>query len=220
MGFLQSNALTKVPDLSRFTELKGIYLENNAIGGVESDTFAANTKLEVMILNNNFITELPADLLASNTVLKSFQVAFNYIKSLPVMLFSTTPKLELMSLVDNRLTGFELGTFDDLVSLQYLNTFINNISVLKSSLFGSWSAKLEVLIIFLYQTTPVPPLVIEDGVFDKLPSLIDIASYTSGNIINPTDVANNPSIKTVLYGSQFDILAPLPEPALVNEALL
>ena len=246
--FLHQNALTKIPSLSRFKELKGIYLENNAIeGALDSGTFAANTKLEVILLNNNFIAEFPADLLASNTALKEFQSNFNYLENIPASLFSNTPNLEILSLVDNKLTGFELGTFsglgllkllafgqqgkaqnqgkifnedglpdgifDDLVSLEYLSTFINGIGTLKNSLFGAWSAKVESIAIFL--NDPSTPLVVENGVFDKLPSLIDFASYTSGNIVNPTDVANNPNIKFVLYGSQFDILAPLPKPELV-----
>jgi len=63
-------------------------------------------------------------------------------------------------------------------------------------------------------------LVVEEGVFDKLPNIIDFTSYSSGNIINPADVANNANIRQVLYGSQFDINAPLPEPALYNAALI
>jgi len=252
--FLHANALTKVPDLSRFTELKGIYLENNALAMLESDDFASNTKLQILNLSNNFITEIPADLLAPLTDLKAFFFNFNYISAVPVTLFSTTTNIEMISVVENKLTKFEAdtfaglgslkllafgqqgkaldrgkifsadgipdGLFDDLVSLEYFSTFINSIGILKESWFGAWSANLEALAIFLYQTGPVPPLVIEDGVFDKLPSLIDFASYTSGNIINPGDVTNNPNLLTVLYGSQFDILAPLPEPALYNAALI
>jgi len=251
--FLHQNALTKVPDLSRFTELKGIYLENNAISLLESDTFAANTNLEIINLSNNFVTDLPVDLLTANTALKAFFFNFNYITSVPVTFLSTLSALELVSFVDNKLTGFELGTFDglgnvkllafgqqgkagnngnifsadglpdglfdDLVSLEYLSSFINGVGVLKNSLFGDWSSKIESIAIFLYQRGPVPPLVVEDGVFDKLPNLIDFSSYSSGNIINPADVENNANIKTVLYGSQFDILAPLPEPALFKEDL-
>jgi len=252
--FLHANALTKVPDLSRFTDLKGIYLENNALTVLESDDFASNSKLEILNLSNNFITEIPDDLLASVTDLKSFFFNFNYVTAIPATLFGTTTDIELISLVDNKLTEFEAGTFaglgslkllafgqqgkaadrgkifsadgipdglfDDLVSLEYFSTFINAVGVLKESWFGDWSANLEVIAIFLYQTGPVPPLVIEDGVFDKLPSLIDIAAYSSGNVIEPTDVSNNPNLLTVLYGSQFDILAPLPEPALYNAALI
>merc|ERR1712119_249337 len=143
--------------------------------------------------------------------------------------------LEMIALVDNKLTAFESGTFNgqifdangipddlfkDLVSLEYLSTFINNVGVLKNVWFGAWSAKLESIAIFLYQTAPKPPLVIEDGVFDKLPSLIDISTYTSGNVISPTDVVSNKDIMTVLYGSQFDINIPLPEPALYKEDLI
>jgi len=255
--FLHANALTKVPDLSRFTELKGIYLENNALAMLESDDFASNTKLQILNLSNNFITEIPADLLAPLTDLKTFFFNFNYITAVPATLFSTTTDIELISFVDNKLTEFESdtfaglrslkllafgqqgkaldrgkifsadsipdGLFDDLVSLEYFSTFINGVGVLKESWFGDWSANLEGIAIFLYQLPtkgPIPPLVIEDGVFDKLPSLIDIATYSSGNIINPGDVTNNKKLLTVLYGSQFGILAPLPEPALFNAALV
>jgi len=252
--FLHQNALTKVPDLSRFTELKGIYLENNAISMLESDTFAANTNIEIINLSNNFVTELPADLLSANTALKALFLNFNYITNVPVTFLSTLSALELVSFVDNKLTGFELGTFDglgnvkllafgqqgkggdrgkvftadglpdglfdDLVSLEYFSTFINSVGVLKDSFFGAWSSKIESIAIFLYQTGPVPPLVVEEGVFDKLPNIIDFTSYSSGNIINPADVANNANIRQVLYGSQFDINAPLPEPALYNAALI
>lgn len=252
--YLHQNALTKIPDLSRFTELKGVYFENNAITSLESDDFASNTKLEVINLSNNFITELPADLLATTTDLKAFFFNFNYITSIPTTFFATTPDIEIIVVVDNNLPGFELGTFDglsklkslgfgqqgkaanrgqvmsadgvpdglfdDLVSLEYMSTFINGIGVLRESFFGAWSANVEAIAIFLYQTSPIPPLVIEDGVFEKLPSLIDFATYSSGNVVNPDDVATNTNLKHMLYGSQFDILAPLPEPALYNAALL
>jgi len=248
--FLNVNSLTKVPDLSRFTELKGIYLENNAIDTLSSDDFANNTKLEIINVNNNFIADLPADIFFPLPKLKAFFATFNYIPSLSVTQFQNNPELEMLAVVDNSISEFELGTFDglaslqllaisqqangvileddglpdglfnDLVSLEYLSSFINGVGTLRNSLFGDWSANLEAMTFFLLNTYPVDgiPLVIEDGVFDKLPNLIHFASYTSGNVINPTDVSNNTKIRTVLYGSQFDILTPLPRPDINGNA--
>jgi len=257
--FLQTNALTKVPDLYRFTALKGIYLEHNAIDMLEPNDFANNKNLEIINLSNNFIIDLPGDIFAPLAKLKALYFNFNYIKMLPSTTFSVNTEIEMIAVGDNQLTGFEEGTFDglsslkllafgqqgkhlnrgrifgkdgipdglfdDLVSLEYLSTFINDIGILKNSMFGDWSAKLESIAIFLYAPPQAPKsnppaLIIEDGVFGKLPNLIDIAAYTSGNVISPDDMTSNTKIKTVLYGSQFSVLAPLPEPALYKADLV
>lgn len=248
--FLLANLLTKVPDLSRFTELKGIFLKNNAIDTLTSNDFAANTKLEVLSLEGNFITVVPPDLIAANTELKIFNTAFNYMKDVPQTLFATNKELQAINLAFQSIKLFESGTFDgltklkllsfgvqakylgpvpfftedsipdglfdDLVSLEYLSFFDLNIGVIKEKWFGDWSAKVEGLSIFGQR---VPAMVIEDGVFDKLPNLLDLASQNNGNIINPSDVPNNPQL-TVLYGDGTAILAPLPKPDLFNVELL
>jgi hypothetical protein len=252
--FLLANALTKVPDLSRFTELKGIYLTNNAIATLTSEDFSANTKLEIISLEGNFITVLPPDLLAANTDLKLFNINLNYVRDVPQTLFATNTLLLAISFAFNQISSFEPGTFDglaklkilsfgdqgkaaeeaqifsengipdglfdDLVDLEYLSFFLNAFSVIKAKWFGDWSAKVESLTVFQMFKIGIPALVIEDGVFEKLPSLIDLPSHTSGNVINPSDLSNNPKLLSVMYGNQFAIAAPLPEPALYNLALI
>ena len=69
-------------------------------------------------------------------------------------------------------------------------------------MFGAWSAKIESFVIFFN------PLLteIEEGVFDLMPSLIDFAAYSTGDlvgqpvVIDPTEVTNNPKLKNILYG--------------------
>ena len=251
--FMNDNALTKVPDLSRFTELKGVTFENCAISELESDDFASNTNLEIINLCNNVIRELPGDLLTNNVNLKAFHFTYNYIEAVPPTLFSTTSDIEMIAFVGNFIGELQAGTFDgltklkllaigdqggfvrptlsedsipdgifdDLISLEYFSCFLNGIDVLKASMFGDWSANVECADVFQMKgSSPATPLVVEDGVFDLLPSLIDFATYSSGNVVSPKDVKKNPNIKTMLYGDQLDILTPLPEPDLVNPSLL
>jgi len=251
--FLHVNLLTMVPDLSRFTSLKGIYLESNAIDTLHSDDFEMNTKLEIIYINNNFIVDFPADLLSTLTELKAFYLSWNYVTSLPATAFQNSLDLEIISLPGNQLPGFEAGTFDnlsslkvlaigeqgkgpytaqvmdesgipdglfdDLVSLEFLSSFINDIGTLKSDWFGEWSENIEDLSFLLYQLGPKPPFVVEDGVFDKLPNLIKLSLYQNGNVVSPSDVQNNSKLKTVLYGNP-DILAPLPHPEIVKADLI
>jgi len=232
--FLNNNRLTEVPDLSRFTQLKGVYFQNNKMTTLRSDAFVANTKLEIIDFGNNKITALPEDILATLTNLKAFFCNFNLITEVPERLFRKNEEIEMISLVDNRLTSFKPNTFkklhslqllafsqqggvgsgrgifkadgvppglfDDLVSLEYFSTFISGLEVLPKSWFGSWSAKIESIAIFQN-----PLSSIEDGVFELLPGLIDFAAYTSGVNISPNDVATNTKLKSLLYGSQYDI---------------
>jgi len=241
--FLNANSFTKIPDLSRFKSLKGIYLENNAIETLESDDFASNTELEIINLSNNFITEYPADFFSNLTKLKAFYALFNYVEKIPDKLFSKNNEIEMIAVVGNKLEGFEAGTFDglsklkllafggqgkasfdgriftedgipdglfdDLVSLEYMSWFIHSIGRIKSTWFGDWSAKVENIVGFIYKGNN-PPVVVEEGVFEKLPNLINFASYTAGNVVNPTDVATNTKLRSITFGNQGDINQPLP----------
>jgi len=246
--FLIANLLTKVPDLSRFTELKGINLKNNAIDTVTSNDFAANTKLQSLTLDGNFITEFPADFITANTDLTYFSALLNYVKGVPQTLFATNKELEQINLAFCYITGFESGTFDglsklklvsfasqgaalgfsltedgipdglfdDLVNLEYLSIFQNKFSVIKEKWFGDWSSKVEAVSMF---GQSVPLVVIEDGVFDKLPSLLELSTHQNGHAIDPSDLPNNPQL-TVTVGDGKAILAPLPKPGLVNMELI
>lgn len=241
---LQANALTMIPDLSRFTKLKGIYLDNNVIDTLVSDDFASNTNLEILSMTNNFITEIPDDILTPLTKLKAFFISYNYVESISPTLFSTNVEIEMIAVLANKLERFEPGTFDglsalqllafgrqgkgpftgrvfkqdgipdglfdDLVSLEFLSTFINDVTEWKSSWFGEWSAKLEVIDLFFYFGSNPTGVSIENGVFDKLPNLIKLSIYSAGRPIFPAEVANNTKLRTLLYGFHSSILAPLP----------
>lgn len=130
--FLGLNALTKVPDLSRFASLKTIYLENNSIKQLSSGDFASNPELEVINLANNLIGKdtmkpdyttnytLPNDILHNNPKLKAFHIIFNYISALPEDLFLQSEEIEMISVVENALTSFPPNLFKGLKKLKLL----------------------------------------------------------------------------------------------------
>jgi len=232
--YLNNNRLTEVPDLSRFTQLKGVYFQNNNITTLHSDAFVANTKLEIIDFGNNKITALPEKILATLTNLKAFFCNFNLITKVPKRLFRKNEEIEMISLVDNLLTSFEPNTFKGLYSLQLLafgqqgglggGGGIFKADGVPSGLFDDL-VSLEYFSVFISGLEVLPkswfgpwsakiesiaifqnPLSsIEDGVFELLPSLIDFGAYTSGVNISPDDVATNTKLKILLYGSQFDI---------------
>jgi hypothetical protein len=217
-------------DFAQNTKLEILDLSENFITELPADVFTPLTNLKALYFLFNYVREIPATLFSTNTELELLSFVDNQLTGFEPGTFDGLKKAKLLAFgqqgkAEDKAknfdsTGIPDGLFDDLESLEYLSSFFMNIGVLKEKWFGPWSAKLEAVVVFLYGSGQAGPLLIEDGVFDKLPSLIDIASYTSGNVINPTDVANNSKLKTVLYGSQFDILAPLPEPDLYNAALI
>lgn len=264
--FLNNNALQRVPDISRFTELKGIWLENNSILQLDDANFSDNKKLEIINLGNNLIgfNTIPEDgmsftpdytfpetLLYDLENLKAFFITFNYITDIPSATFQNNKELEMLALVDNALVGFHPGTFDglnnlqllafgqqgkgplrgklmtnagipddlfdDLENVQYLSTFINGLTQVKARWFEKMN-KVEAIAIFLNGVSSGgPPLVVEDGVFDNLPNLIDYSQYSSDLLATPAtaaaqplaphDFAKNKKIQQVLDGTQF-ALAP------------
>ena len=130
--FLGLNALTSVPDLSRFQKLKTIYLENNSLKELQSADFASNPQLEVINLANNLIGKdtmqndyttnyaLPNDLLHNNKKLKAFHIIFNYISELPEDLFAHCKEIEMISIVENALTSLPPKLFKGLKKLKLI----------------------------------------------------------------------------------------------------
>ncbi|KAL3789117.1 hypothetical protein ACHAWO_012650 [Cyclotella atomus] len=128
--FLGANALTSVPDLSKFTKLKTIYLENNSIKQLQSADFASNPQLEVINLANNLIGKdtmksdsttdytPPNDLLHANKKLKAFYIIFNYISEFPEDFFANCKEIEMIAVVENALTSLPPKLFKGLKKLK------------------------------------------------------------------------------------------------------
>jgi len=165
--FLNNNRLTEVPDLSRFTQLKGVYFQNNNITTLHSDAFVANTKLEIIEFGNNKITALPEDILATLTNLKAFFCNFNLITEVPERLFRKNEEIEMISVVDNRLTSFKPNTFKGLHSLQLLA-------------FGQQGGTVLAEGGGIFKADGIPP-----GLFDDLVSLEYFSVFISGLEVLP-----------------------------------
>ncbi len=129
--FLNNNALQNVPDISRFLNLKGIYLDNNSIKTLDTATFSYNKMLEVISMNNNLIGldtvvegtvdpnyTLNPSLLYGLTELKAFYINFNYISSIPENFFQSNKEIEMIALVDNAFSEFPEGLLRGLTKLQ------------------------------------------------------------------------------------------------------
>lgn len=111
--------------------------------------------------------------------------------------FDGLSKAEIISFVDCRLSfdGFPNGVFDDLVSVQYFDFFLNNLSgKIPSDLFGPWATNIFRVVFWANPLTGI-----EEGAFDVLENVEKIFLHGTGAgvDIGSDTFAHNPELTTV-----------------------
>ena len=106
-----------------------VFLNDNAIGELHSDLFAALTHLTILNLNRNRLKRLPERLLTYNRKLAIFAVSDNGLVAVPARLFVDNPALITIKLNGNKLTGFAIDS-RYLPALEYLSLEGNRLTSL------------------------------------------------------------------------------------------
>ena len=138
---LRDNQLTVLPDysvsiLSRFPELRRLWLSENKINKIASNAFKALSKLQVLVLSKNKLKNLVSNWFQSLPSLIYLHLDRNEFENVQDSVFGRLNKLKLLNLSGNALKYLPSGTFNTLSSLKELHLADNNISELKGSLTG------------------------------------------------------------------------------------
>ncbi|CAF1060825.1 unnamed protein product [Brachionus calyciflorus] len=114
--------------------LKNLNLSFNQISHLESDVFKDVILLKNLDLDNNLISYLDENLLFYAPYLESLNLGWNIIEYIEQGAFKSLTKLIRLSLNDNRLKFLD-PIFDNLVLLNFLNVYSNQISTIHNDTF-------------------------------------------------------------------------------------
>ncbi|KAL7465616.1 hypothetical protein ACHAXS_005927 [Conticribra weissflogii] len=213
--FLNNNALQRVPNISRFTKLKGIYLENNSIKSLHAASFENNTQIEIINLGNNLIGidtvpkdgvsvrpdyELPRMLLHKLPNLRLFVLNYNYVSKIPTDFFVRNKNIEVISLLGNSFTEFPESLLRGLTKLEL---FAFGQQGKNSKLAGGIQEQGKI-----FTEAGLP-----DTIFDDCVSLQYWSGFVNGiSLVKARWFQNTPNIESIvlfLNGSAADPSKPL-----------
>ena len=133
---LNDNYLATVPAFLPST-LNFLYLENNQIATIESNSFINQGNLRTLGLTSNRINQLRKDALNGLVNLKKLKMNNNNLYLLPEKIFSPLTRLQHLDISRNSLfIIFEAERgFSSLVALEYLNLAANECSFIQKDVF-------------------------------------------------------------------------------------
>ncbi|MEI6242560.1 MAG: leucine-rich repeat domain-containing protein, partial [Chlamydiota bacterium] len=133
---LSHAGLTQIPaEISLFTGLIDLNLNNNAIKHIPANIFQGLIQLQRLSLSNNRIQVLPLTIFQGLIQLRHLNLNDNQIQALPLTIFQGLIQLQWLSLSNNRIQVLPLTIFQGLIQLQMLLLYNNRIQALPPSLF-------------------------------------------------------------------------------------
>ncbi|XP_066271574.1 leucine-rich repeat transmembrane neuronal protein 3-like [Branchiostoma lanceolatum] len=214
---LSDNQITSISlsGLTRYRNLRQLYLPRNRIANIRSGAFSNLPKLTTLSLNNNRITNLQPDVYSNLTKL---YLDSNQIADIHPGAFSNPSKLKRLYLRYNQIT--DIGKFSNLTQLRFLHLDENNITDLQPAAFLNLT-RLIVLTLKSNQITKIHP-----NTFANL-SLLKYLYLDSNKIaeIQPKTFSNLPQLErlrlqsnliSVLPQSAYGMLAPIPDVTIDN----
>jgi Leucine-rich repeat (LRR) protein len=132
---LSYNKLTRVPDLSRFTSLDKLYLDNNQIESLEFESFFGLDELEELYIRNNLISIIHPETFDIPYKLAFLSLDGNLIERLPGSVFRSLNGLSLLSLSNNDLSRSDYGCLYGLDSLEFLSIHSTKLTPVQYMIF-------------------------------------------------------------------------------------
>ncbi len=166
-----------------------LFLHQNKISVLHSDSFAGLSNVVTLTLHNNLISRLPEDVFTPLTSCESLQLNNNFIKILPKSIFHGMQKLTYLSLENNQISHFQANQVSSLVSLTEFSLWNNHLSLINATAFAGHE-NLRSLQLGKNRISKLQP-----GVFTPLKSVQMISLF--GN--NLTSLQPGGSIETGLF---------------------
>lgn len=119
--------------------LKKLWLKENSIKELKTDTFMETKTLEIIFLNKNRISKIEDGAFNGLSHLIELILDENLIVAMTPHTFDGLVKLEALSLWNNKIKEIEVGAFNSLRSLQKL--YLNENSCVKEFVFSNVTAE-------------------------------------------------------------------------------
>ena len=166
--FLNDNQLTwlRSDTFRDLSQLRTLWLDNNDLGSLDSAIFEYLGELSTLALVNIGLSSLPEDIFEHNPKLSWLYLFDNQLSSLPADVFDGLTALSRLRLDNNRLNSLPADVFDGLTSLERLYLEKNRLPSLPEDIFEDLDA-LESLWLDTNRLTTLPADVF-DGLGDTL----------------------------------------------------
>ena len=135
--YLQQNRITSIKSntFNNFLKLVQLHLDDNEISVIEDNNFNNLPNLEYLYLHENRITSIKSDTFNNLLHLERLDLDHNYISVIEDNNFNNLPKLEILYLHNNKITSIKSDTFSNLTNLKTLYLQNNPISVVEENAF-------------------------------------------------------------------------------------
>ncbi len=209
----QGIANLKTDDFQGLTNLRYLYLGENALTSLPEGVFSGLASLRSIDLQTNALTALPTNVLRDLPNLSGLYLSGNALTTLPEGLFSGLSNLRSVALHRNTLTELPEGLFSGLSNLSSLGLGYNALTTLPEGLFSGLS-NLSSLSLGYNALTTLP-----EGLFSGLSNLSSLRLGNNALTTLPeTALSDLTNLETL--DLQFNAMTTLPEDVFSSLATL
>ncbi|KAL1131274.1 hypothetical protein AAG570_010892 [Ranatra chinensis] len=137
ISYNEIRGLPEFSGITRLRRLQNLYLQNNLISEIFSDSLSGLTSLKVLNMSNNKLESIPEGLFSSSREIKEIYLQNNSLYELARGLFQRLEQLLILDLSVNQLSSNQIddGTFVGLIRLIILNLSHNALTRIDARTF-------------------------------------------------------------------------------------